>query len=99
MIREISEVTRNFRDDRGCAPSGIRTWRAQHDACVDLPLVPDCSTARVADSSNEAVFVFCLLQNVLSETDEHNATFVKLAMSPSVHHRHADVHSNSVCRT
>jgi len=39
MLREMIEVTRNFRDDRGCASSGIRTWRAQHDACVDLPLV------------------------------------------------------------
>jgi hypothetical protein len=81
MVREISEVTIDFRDDRGCAPSGLRTWRTKHDACVDLPpvryqtavrhetgvctvrYVPDRSTARAGDSGNEAVLVFCLLQN------------------------------------
>jgi hypothetical protein len=39
MVRESSEEKRNFRDDRGCAPPGIRNWRAQHVACVGLPLV------------------------------------------------------------
>jgi len=97
MIREISEVTINFRDYRGCAPSGIRTWRAQHDACLDLPLAPDRSTARVGDSGNEAVFVFCLLQNVLPKT-ANSATSVQCALRPSVHHRHVDVRCNSVCR-